>query len=50
MENYLKKKYVYLWSKYSLEHKQDPEKRKAFKEKLEEYLRIEKASPNRLQV
>ena len=45
-----KKKYVYLWSKYSLEHKQDPKKRKAFKEKLEEYLRIEKESPNRLQV
>ena len=45
-----KKKYVYLWSKYSLEHKQDPEKRKVFKEKLEEYLRIEKESPNRLQV
>ena len=44
------KKYVYLWSKYSREHKQEPEKRKAFKEKLEEYLRIEKASPNRLQV
>ena len=43
-----KKKYVYLWSKYSLDHKQDPEKRKAFKEKLEEYLRIEKESPNRL--
>jgi transposase len=45
-----KKKYVYLWSKYSLEHKQDPEKRKDFKKKLEEYLRIEKESPNRLQV
>ena len=26
-----KKKYVYLWSKYSLEHKQDPEKRKNLK-------------------
>ena len=45
-----KKKYVYLWSKYNLEHKQDPDKRKAFKEKLEEYLRIEKESPSRLQV
>ena len=45
-----KKKYVYLWSKYSLDHKQDPEKRKDFKKKLEEYLRIEKESPNRLQV
>jgi transposase len=45
-----KKKYVYLWSKYSLAHKQDPDKRKAFKEKLEEYLRREKESPSRLQV
>jgi len=45
-----KKKYVYLWSKYSLEHKQDPEKRKFFKKQLEEYLRIEKENPNRLQV
>ena len=45
-----KKKYVYLWSKYSLDHKQEPNKRKAFKEKLEQYLRIEKESYSRLQV
>ena len=45
-----KKKYVYLWAKYSLEDKQNPEKRKAFKEKLSEYLRITKATPERLQV
>lgn len=45
-----KKKYVYLWAKYSLEDKQNPEKRKAFKEKLTEYLRITLISPNRLQV
>jgi len=44
------KKYVYLWAKYSLEAKRNPEKRKAFKEKIEEYLRIEKLSPERLQV
>ncbi|NJN11699.1 MAG: IS630 family transposase [Richelia sp. RM1_1_1] len=44
------KKYVYLWAKYSLEDKQDPEKRKLFKEKLSEYLRITKMSPERLQV
>jgi len=44
------KKYVYIWTKYSLESKRDPEKRKAFKEKLSEYLRIEKESPERLQV
>ena len=45
-----KKKYVYLWAKYSLEDKQDPEKRKIFKEKLSEYLKISQASPERLQV
>jgi transposase len=44
------KKYVYLWAKYSLEVKRNPEKRKAFKKKIEEYLRIEKESPERLQV
>ncbi|WP_017296772.1 IS630 family transposase [Nodosilinea nodulosa] len=44
------KKYVYLWAKYSLEEKQDPEKRKLFKAKLEEYLRITKESPENLQV
>jgi len=45
-----KKKYVYLWAKYSLEVKRDPEKREAFKKKIEEYLRIEKSSPDQLQV
>jgi transposase len=45
-----KKKYVYLWSKYSLDTKQDSTKREAFKKKLDEYLRIEKENPNRLQV
>ena len=45
-----RKKYVYLWAKYSLEDKQNPEKRRAFKEKLKEYLRITKESPERLQV
>lgn len=45
-----KKKYVYLWAKYSLEVKRNPEKRKAFKQKIEEYLKIEKESPERLQV
>jgi len=44
------KKYVYLWAKYSLEVKKNPEKRKAFKKKIEEYLRIAKESPERLQV
>jgi transposase len=44
------KKYVYLWAKYSLEVKRNPEKRKAFQKKIEEYLRREKKSPDRLQV
>jgi len=44
------KKYVYLWAKYSLEDKQDPEKRKLFKAKLDEYIKITKKSPDSLQV
>ena len=45
-----RKKYVYLWAKYSLEDKQNPVQRKAFKEKLLEYLKIAKETPERLQV
>ena len=45
-----RKKFVYLWAKYSLEDKQNPEKRKMFKEKLSEYLRITEETPDRLQV
>jgi transposase len=45
-----RKKYVYLWAKYSLEDKQNPEKRKVFKEKLLEYFKITKENPERLQV
>ncbi len=45
-----KKKYVYIWAKYSLESKRNPEKRTAFKIKIAEYLKIEKESPERLQV
>lgn len=45
-----KKKYVYLWAKYSLEDKQDPQKRIAFKKKLSEYLKISKEKPKLLQV
>ena len=44
------KKYVYIWAKYSLEESQDPEKRKLFKEKFYEYLKIAKESPERLQI
>jgi transposase len=45
-----KKKYVYLWAKYSLEDKQDQDKREAFKEKLQGYLEASKALPQKLQV
>lgn len=45
-----KKKYVYLWAKYSLEDKQDENKREAFKEKLSGYLEASKALPQKLQV
>jgi transposase len=45
-----KKKYVYLWAKYSLEDKQDQDKREAFKEKLQGYLEASKALPEKLQV
>ena len=45
-----KKKYSYVWAKYSLEDKQDPEKRKEFRQKLENYLEIARESPNQLQV
>ena len=44
------KKYVYLWAKYSLESQRNEVKREAFKEKIKEYLQIEKESPERLQV
>jgi transposase len=45
-----KKKYVYLWAKYSLEDKQEPEKRKLFQKKLEEYISISKEKPKLLQI
>jgi transposase len=45
-----KKKYVYIWAKYSLESKQNPLIRQAFKEKLSGYLKITKETPDLLQV
>ncbi len=45
-----KKKYVYLWAKYSLEDKQDKELRKEFKEKLLLSLSASKLEPQRIQV
>lgn len=44
------KKYSYLWAKYSLEDKQDPEKRSAFKRQLEAELARSNAHPERFQV
>lgn len=44
------KKYSYLWAKYSLEEKQDPEKRLAFKHQLEAALERSKALPELYQV
>jgi len=44
------KKYVYLWAKYSLEDKQDPLKRSEFKQKLAQYLELEKIKPDQLQI
>ena len=37
-----KKKYVYLWAKYSLDSQKNPEKRTAFKIKIAEYLKNRK--------
>lgn len=45
-----KKNYVYIWAKYSLEDKQNPENRKVFKEKLAEYIKIAKSAPDKLQI
>ena len=45
-----RKKFVYIWAKYSLEDKQNEEKREIFKEKLFEYMQIEKSQPNHLQI
>ena len=45
-----RKKYVYLWAKYSLEAKQNPEERAEFSQKLREYLAIAKSKPELLQV
>ncbi len=41
---------MYIWSKYSLEDKQNKEKRELFKEKLSEYIRLSEEKPNQLQI
>ena len=40
-----RKKYSYIWAKYSLEDKQNPEKRAEFIEKITRYLAISKQNP-----
>jgi hypothetical protein len=45
-----RKKYVYLWTKYSLEDKQNLAQRKTFKEKLLEYLKRSQEARECLQV
>lgn len=45
-----RKKYVYLWAKYSLEDRQNPEKRKEFKEKFYSYLLKEKEDHTHYQI
>jgi hypothetical protein len=45
-----RKKYSYVWAKYSLESKQNPEKRAEFREKLAKYLAIAKDKPDSMQI
>ena len=45
-----RKKYSYIWGKYSLEDKQNKEQRKAFKEKLDKYIEITKEHPEQVQI
>jgi transposase len=45
-----RKKYRYIWAKYSLEDKQNPLKRNEFKQKLQQYLAIAHQNPARLQI
>ncbi len=44
------KKYAYHWAKYSLEDKQNQEKREAFKEKLSGYIEASQKEPSKIQV
>lgn len=45
-----RKKFSYIWAKYSLEDKQNLEKRAQFKEKLAQYLALAKEQPERVQI
>lgn len=44
------KKYAYHWAKYSLEDKQNKNKREAFKEKLSGYIEASKKQPSKVQI
>ena len=51
LRNILKKKeFTYIWAKYSLESKQDEEKRKEFKKKFEEYKKMIGEHPELIQI
>ena len=45
-----RKKFSYIWAKYSLDDKQNPTKRDEFRKKIENYLALARESPNQLQV
>jgi hypothetical protein len=45
-----RKKYSYIWAKYSLEDLQKPKERAEFKEKLASYLEIAREQADRLQI
>lgn len=45
-----RKKFSYIWAKYSLEDKQNSQKRAEFKEKLAQYLALAKEKPEQVQV
>ena len=51
IRNILKKKgFSYTWAKYSLEHKQNKEKREEFKQKFEQYKKLLKEKPSSIQI
>jgi transposase len=45
-----RKKYSYIWARYSLDNKQDPEKRAELKERISRYLSIARENPELMQV
>ncbi|UXE64846.1 MAG: IS630 family transposase [Woronichinia naegeliana WA131] len=51
LRNMLKKKrFVYIWAKYSLEDKKDEQKREEFRKKVEEYKKLLKEKPESIQI